>query len=367
MLDSWRQFSATLVAWMVFCLCAAAPNFAEEKSWNEIVAAAKKEAKIVLAAAPDPLMRQAIPEKFTGRYGVTVEYLGGRSSEMSTRLRAERHAGQYMLDVITAGVQTMAGILYVERMLDPLRPALLLPEITDPTKWKKGKLWFIDPEEKYILRLFNTVTGLFHINTKYVRPEEIRSVRDLLNPKWRGKISVFDPTVPGTGSNTAAQFYVQVGEAFVRGLYVDQKPIVTRDKRQIEDWLIRGTYPISFGARSEEVERLQREGFPIVEAPPLPDAPASVGAASGLLALANRAPHPNAARVFVNWLASREGLEIFSRSQLHATTRSDVDESFLPPSVIPKPGVQYFDAYDWDFTVTKKEAIRLWLKDLLKR
>jgi iron(III) transport system substrate-binding protein len=312
-------------------------------------------------------MRQAIPEKFTARFGVTVEYLGGRSSEMSTRLRAERQAGQYMLDVITAGVQTMAGILYAEKMLDPLRPALLLPEVIDPKKWKNGRLWFMDPEDKYVLRLFNNVNGLFHINTKYVKPEEFKSIRDLLNPKWRGKISVFDPTVAGTGSNTAAQLYIQVGEAFARRLYVDQKPVISRDKRQLEDWLIRGTYPISFGARSEEVERLQKEGFPIVEAPPLPDAPASVGAASGLLALANRAPHPNAARVFVNWLASREGLEIFSRSQLHATTRSDVDESFLPPSVIPKPGVQYFDAYDWEFTVTKKENVRLWLKDLLKR
>src|SRR5919109_3262391 len=104
MLDSWRQFSATLVAWMVFCLFAAAPIFAQEKPWSDIVAAAKREGRVVLAAAPDPLMRQAIPEKFTARFGVTVEYLGGRSSEMSTRLRAERQAGQYMLDAITGGL-----------------------------------------------------------------------------------------------------------------------------------------------------------------------------------------------------------------------------------------------------------------------
>ena len=173
--------------------------------------------------------------------------------------------------------------------------------------------------------------------------------------------------MPGTGSNTAAQLYVQVGEAFVKRLYIDQKPIISRDKRQMEDWLIRGTCPIAFGARGEEVERLQKDGFPIADAPPLPDAPASVSAASGLLALVDRAPHPNAARVFINWLASREGLEVFSPSQLHATTRNDVDESFLPPSVIPRPSVQYFDAYDWDFTLTKKESVRLWLKDLMKR
>ena len=60
-------------------------------------------------------------------------------------------------------------------------------------------------------------------------------------------------------------------------------------------------------------------------------------------------------------------METFSRAQLHATTRNDVDESFLPPEVVPRPGLNYFDTYDWDFTVTVKEKIRLRLKDLLAR
>ena len=42
------------------------------------------------------------------------------------------------------------------------------------SKWKKGKLWFADPEEQYILRLANTVTTMFHINTSLVKPGEIR-------------------------------------------------------------------------------------------------------------------------------------------------------------------------------------------------
>ena len=60
----------------------------------------------------------------------------------------------------------MALIFYREKMLQPLRPALLLPEVLDGSNWKKGKLWFTDPEEQYILRLANTVTTMFHINTK---------------------------------------------------------------------------------------------------------------------------------------------------------------------------------------------------------
>ena len=77
--------------------------------------------------------------------------------------------------------------------------------------------------------------------------------------------------------------------------------------------------------------------------------------------------HPNAGKLFLNWLASKEGLEIWSRATLTSPTRNDIDESFLPPEVIPKPGVKYFDSYEWEFTVTTKEKVRLWMKDLLGR
>src|SRR5262245_12066542 len=366
------KISASPLRWVVlYCMLSETVPFALaqepgwEAKWNQTIAAAKKEGKVIFAAAPDPLMRKHIPEKFTARFGIRVEYLAGRSSDMGARLQVERQAGIFSVDAVTSGVQTMAAVFYKEKLIDPLKPALILPEVLDRTKWKSGKLWFIDPEEQYILRLFNTASSLFYMNTRHVPPGEIKTVRDLLNPKWRGKISVFDPTDAGTGSNTAAALYVQFGQEFVKNLFVDQKPVISRDKRQMEDWLARGTYPISFGARSEEVDRLQKEGFPIVKAA-LPDAMDTVTAASGLLAIMNRAPHPNAARVFVNWLASKEGAEIFSRSQLHATTRNDVDESFLPAEVIPRPGVNYFDTYDWEFTNTTKDQVRIFLKKLLR-
>jgi iron(III) transport system substrate-binding protein len=311
-------------------------------------------------------MRKLIPEKFTARFGVKVEYLAGRSNEMAARLRLERQAGIYSVDAVTAGVQTMATSLYAEKMLDPLKPLLILPEVVDGSKWKRGQPWFIDPEAQYILRLFNTASSLFFVNTRFVQPAEMKSIKDLLKPKWQGKISVFDPTDAGTGSNTAAALYVQFGEPFIKALYVDQKPVFSRDKRQMEDWLARGTYPISFGARSEEVDRLQKEGFPIVKAAPA-DARDMVTAGSGLLAIMNRAPHPNAARVFLNWLASKEGAEVFSRAQLHATTRSDVDETFLPSDIVPQRGVEYFDSYEWEFTLSTKEKVRNILAKLLKR
>jgi iron(III) transport system substrate-binding protein len=271
------------------------------------------------------------------------------------------------VDAALAGIQTMATIFYREMMLDPLKPALFLPEVTDGSKWKQGKLWFSDPEEEYVLRLANTVTSTLAINTQKIRTEELRSIQELLDPKWKGKISVQDPTLPGSGSNQAAQLYLQFGEEFFRHFYIDQKPVITRDTRQLTDWLVRGTYPVSFGAVDGDMEQLRKDGWPVLPLYSLTDWPGTTTAGFGQLAMLNNAPHPNAAKLFANWIASKEGSEVLARSLTVVPTRNDIDElSFLPPEMIPRPGVNYFDTYDWLFTVTTKEEVRIRAKELLR-
>jgi iron(III) transport system substrate-binding protein len=336
-----------------------------QKNWDETLAAARKEGKVVVLAPPDAHLRQTLPAAFKERFGIALEYLSGRSSETAAKIRAERSAGIYSIDVVMAGIQTMSTVYHREKMLAPLKPALILPEVVDGAKWKKGKIWFVDPEEQYVLRLFNTVNEAFNINTQHVKPEDLRSVRDLLDPKWKGKIAFMDPTVSGTGSNQAAQLYVQFGEEFVRKLLIDQKPVISRDRRQLTDWLVRGTYPIAFGAEDGELLRMRKEGMPVAPMFSLSDMPGSVSGGDQIGLMAN-APHPNAAKIFVNWMASREGSEVFSRAFNMVPARNDVgEESFLASEVIPKPGVDYFDPYEWEFTVTTKEKARQWIKEML--
>lgn len=338
-----------------------------EKQWNRLILEARKEGKVVVLAPPDPEVRRALPAAFKNRFGVTLDYIGGRSSESSARLRTERNAGVYTVDVALSGIQTMATIFYREKMLDPVLPVLILPEVLDGSKWKSGKLWFVDPEEKYILRLFDTIGTFFFVNTKDVGPEDLKMGRDLLDPKWKGKIIVHDPTVPGAGSNDAARLYVQFGEDFLKKFYVDQKPMISRDRRQVTDAIVHGTHAIAFGASSDKLGHLIKEGYPLKPIDSLPDLPASTSAGVGQVALLANAPHPNAARLFINWIASKDGLSVFSRTRGDAPTRNDVDESGLPPNVIPVPGVEYFDTYNWEFTVTTKEQVRLRMKELLRQ
>jgi ABC-type Fe3+ transport system substrate-binding protein len=342
---------------------------AADPSWDQLAAAAKSEGKVVVIGPAHPEARQAIPTAFKKRFGIDVEYLGGPAGLAATRLIEERRAGIYTADVSLAAIQTLSTVFYKEKMLEPLKPMLVMPEALDKTKWKRGDLWFPDPEHEYVLRLFNSVEEIFSINTDYVKPADMTSARDLLlNPKFKGKIAAHDPTVTGTGSALAAQFYVQLGEDFVKKLYVDQQPMISRDERQLTDWLLRGVYPIAFGADDAQIDEMSKEGMPVQPNYGLPGLDAQVAGGNGLLVAFNHAPHPNAAKLFVNWMASKEGLETYARAVKWSPTRNDIDEpSFLPPQVIPKPGVEYFDGYDWEFSNTTKTKVRLWMKDLLGR
>jgi ABC-type Fe3+ transport system substrate-binding protein len=203
------------------------------------------------------------------------------------------------------------------------------------------------------------------LNRQQVPAGSFKSVQELLDPRWKGKISSMDPAVSGPGQAEATRFYLQLGEDFVRRLYLEQKPVFSRDKRQIVDWLARGTYPVSISAETEFVVELQKQGLP-VDMVALPDAPGTLTAGNGLLALMNRAPHSNAARLLVNWLASKEGMQLLGRARQKPTTRGDIDESYAVSWEVPAPGVSYFDLHDWEFTTTMRDKVNERVRNLLR-
>jgi iron(III) transport system substrate-binding protein len=331
---------------------------ATEQEWQKILDAAKKEGKVVVMGSPDPVMRNEVIPKFTARYGIPVEFVAGRSSQIVARLRNERGSGIYSMDVFLSGPDTTANTLYGEKLIDPVKPLLVLPEVVDGSKWKRGKVWFADPEENFVVRAFSSTASLLFINTDHVKTRELKSVKDLLNPKYRGKISAEDPTSTGAGANLAAQFYNQLGEDFVRKLYIDQKVVRTRDRRQMTDWLARGTHPLCLNCREDDVRPLVKDGFKVLEIFELADFPGIINGSPWMLTVANKAPNPKAAQVFVNWMLSKEGLEIYGRGYGSATLRTDIDESYLAPASIPKPGGKYFDDTDWKWIVTGRRENR---------
>ena len=202
-----------------------------KKTWDDTLAAAKKEGKVTVVGSPDPVMRNNVIPAFERRFpGIKVDYLAGRSADIVERVKLERGSGIYSVDAYLSGPDTQYNILHAEKLIDPLRPYLILPEVTEGKNWKPGKLWFMDKDGAYVLRLFNSVDSLIFINTDFVKPEEMKAAKDLLNPKWQGKISTEDPTSDrGSGGNTAANIYSQLGGDFAKTLYVGQKVQISRD------------------------------------------------------------------------------------------------------------------------------------------
>jgi iron(III) transport system substrate-binding protein len=331
---------------------------ASDKEWAAVIDGAKKEGKVVVAGSPDPVMRNDVIPKFTARFGIPVEFVAGRSSQIVSRVETERASGIYSIDLYLAGPDTSANELYNDKMIDPLKPLIAMPEVVDGSKWKTGKVWFADPQEQFVVRAFSSVASLLYINTEHVKPDELRNIKDLINPKWRGKISTEDPTTTGAGANMAARLLTQVGEEFVKNLYIEQKPVRTRERRQMADWLARGTQPICLNCREDDVRPLVKDGFKVLEIFELNGAAPTINGSPWMLTVANKAPHPKAAQLFANWILSKEGLETYGKGYGSATLRTDVDESYLNPGNLPKKGVKYFDDTEWKWIVGGRHESR---------
>ena len=341
-----RKIIALLTS-LLFAPAALAQSADWKKTWDETLAAAKKEGKVVVVGSPDPVMRNEIIPRFTKQFGIQVEYLAGRSSQTIGRIRMERASGLHSVDVFMSGAGTTFYTLLPEKMIDPVKPLLITPEVTDPAKWKRGRPWFADADEQSVLVLFSSVESLLMINAAHVKPEDIRSVKDLIDPKWQEKISAEDPKAEGnTGAGMALHWLNELGPDYFRKLYIDQKTAVSKDRRQMIDWLAHGKHPICLSCKIEGANELNKDGYRLLEVFDIEGIRNRVTASPFLLTYASNAPHPNAARVFINWIAGKEALEIYSRENGTATLRTDVDESFLDPRVIPRPGVSYFEAID---------------------
>ena len=336
------------------------------RSWDEIVAAAKKEGKVVIMNSPDPVMKNEIIPKFRERFGIQIEAIFGDTGSLAERVKLERSSGIKSVDIFMVGVGTALFQLQPEKMLAPLKPLLVLPEVTDGKNWKSGKIKFLDEEQRNILVLFNNVDSFLIINEDYVKPGELKDPQDLLNPKWKGKISTQDPFSSGTGSDMAAYYYSELGPDFVKQLYVNQRPTNQKDRRQLMDMLARGAAPICLTCKIENATDLIKDGFKIREIFTLGSLRQRVTSSPFVLTYMEGAPHPNASQVFINWMASKEALEIYSRGNRTVTLRNDIDESFLDANVIPKAGTEYFYASEGQWMLTGRRENTQKARDVIK-
>ncbi|HEY7064137.1 MAG TPA: extracellular solute-binding protein [Chloroflexota bacterium] len=346
---------------------AAATPATGQSQWDEVLAAARKEGKVVVDVPAEVVdqYRSAFRD-FREQFGIEVEARAGSTADTAQLILRECAVGRPSLDVALGGMSETLEV-YPRGCLTPLRPRLILPEVTDTSKWRGGHLTFNDPEDQYFLQLGESVYGMPLINTERLRPEELASSRDLLKPELKGKIVSYDPRRAGAGQSDATYFLGVLGPDFVGELYKGQDVTNTADHRQLAEGVARGVYLVGLGHVERGVEPLRREGLPLGVAT-LQDAPGYVVGGSTVLKLIKDAAHPNAATVMANWMASRDGQRTMMEIIGQPSRRTDVEVPDSVPSYrIPKDGVSYQDAYDYDYYVNKRPESGRVLLDLLGR
>ena len=320
-----------------------------QAEWEKTLRAAEAEGQLTLYGCCYEYDR--VVEGFKKKYPkIKIATVIGSGNQLATRILAERRGEKFLPDVVSSGANTLHDALYKAGALDPIKPALILPEVLDLTKWYQGEHRYIDPEKRYIFAFVaNSQSGQIIYNVKQVNPAEFNSYWDLLNPKWRGKMASLDPTSFGMGA--ALQFFYfhpDLGPAFLKKLYGEMQVTVSRDPRQMTDWLAAGKFPLCIRCNAgSEVGKAVQQKLPIgyLDTENWKEGGSS-SAAGGTLGIPTRAPHPNAAKLFVNWFLSREGqiaLQKLGRPDAHNSRRIDIPKDAVDAYNRLEDGKKYFD------------------------
>lgn len=268
-----------LIAWLAGL---AMPAHAQDSSWEAVVDAAKKEGKVVVynMALGAPYFT-AVLKSFEAKYGIAVESLDLRASELAERIRTEQAAGRYLGDaemVTTTMIEEQVNNGDFVQKLPPipnaanLRPPFHAGEFSVPA--------YVQP------------MGIL-INTRIVKdPDVPSSWSDLNNSKWKGRILSDDMRPLGSGNTMFAILQNNMGADFNEKL-AEQKPVFSRDMRNDARRVARGEYamyiPQVFAFASD------LKGLPVKVIVPKEGAPY----AEMDFAVLKNAPHPNATRLFI--------------------------------------------------------------------
>jgi iron(III) transport system substrate-binding protein len=339
------------VAVLLACVLGSSVNAAADEAksgndWWRVVEAAKKEGQLTVYIsgyeAVLPFFEKEFPE-------IKLTAVTARGNQLGQRLLSERRAEKYLADVVSSGANPNYQVFYPAKALAPIKAALILPEVVDQTKWYLNKHQYSDPESQYVFNYVGSATyGAVNYNSKLVDIKEFKSYWDLLNSKWKGKIEARDIREAGPGAGNTRFFYYHsdLGPPFIRKLFGEMDATLFRDFRQGPDWLATGKFSICFFC---DVDVLKQQGLPVdTFGPRVFKEGGGLVQQFGTLSFVDRAPHPNAAKVFINWLLARRGQIALQRSQANAESPADSLRIDIPKEDVPfqsrrLDGVRYLD------------------------
>ncbi len=299
---------------------------ASAPEWDKLVDAARKEGKITLSLPASAELKKQIEERFKKRFGIEVEVFTARGAAGVRRMADEFKAGVRHFDLHIGGSSSIISGMHDEGIIDAIDPWLVLPEVRDPKQWWGGHLW-VDSAKRFIYMFQAYLPESIWYNSDLVKPNELRSLDDFLNPKWKGKIGFLDPRTPGGGDSNWSYMWQVKGDEYLKSLAA-QDLLIGRDQRVLSESLAKGRVAVLIGNTYYSFQPFVKAGLPVKPLPTLKEGTFGTGG-SGNLAIIKTPAHPNSTKVFVNWLLSREGQEVFSHGLAQASRRLDVVTRWL--------------------------------------
>ena len=319
-----------------------------------------------------PPVREAFGEQF--RIDVTIA--GGSGSQHAVRIAAERAAGRYEVDIVILGRSTVGPRLGDAGFLAPIQEQLFHPDAINPSKWWMNRLWWREPdgvEPKYSIAV--AATGGFNpmnpsYNTELVTEDDIAAINsawDFLDDKWKGKIIALSPLHQGSSGNiTNAYSHPGLGPAWLERFYSKEFDVTfVGDVRQIVDSIAGGGHAFSMFEQGAQTDlmMLAREGLPVARWEKNLKEGGNVSTASGWnwIGLMDRAPHPNSAKLFLNWWLTQEGQTAYNTlvaGNPPPSLRIDVPMGVTLPQEQRIDGVAYrMSSLDVNLPDLREEAI----------
>ncbi|MBI4289345.1 MAG: extracellular solute-binding protein [Chloroflexi bacterium] len=300
---------------------------AEEVAWQKVISAARKEGKVTLYAwAFTGDIGTEISRIFKEKYGVTVEIITGRGNEQIERLKTEQRIGNVVADVMESSILNVVNAKDIGVVVSPGD----LPSLREKNVWLMPP--GLDAESTVFAYQAAPMVVWAHKNMK---PEDApQSWKDLLNPRWKGKLVMADPTV-SSGPYLAFIPLLNaraIDEDYLRSLGNQDVFLEVGSTRDVAKKVGSGEYLLAMAISSSSAGPLVKEGLPLK---PL-DMIEGVGVSGLGVAMVKQSSHPNAARLFLNWSLSAEGQAKLSELISSPGVRSDVPD-FSVPGVRIKP------------------------------
>ena len=331
-----------------------------EEDWDRTLAAAQHEGAIRLNTTAQSQTQAAIVQGLKAKYGLNVEALTAPTSQMAERMLRERRAGLYLVDVTQGGSTTLMGIVKPVGALDSLDGIIIRPDVLDPKVWFGGELLWINKEHQMIIAMGEPESTIL-INTNLVKPGEVKGYKDLINPKWKGKIVTRDLSTGGGSKWMCAA----VQQGILDWNYMQQlanlEPVVLRDERLQVDWVVQGKMAIAVGMSGQLAQQMIDVGAPVQRM--IPAEGTYLSSSAGSFAFINKAPHPNAAKIYINYLLTQEGQTILSKALPLGSRRLDVPNDHVPLMSRLVTGFNYFNP-DNEESILKDADIRLKAKEM---